>query len=346
MQRSVVVLLIALLQVRGLPPTNDQLFVSFGDALESLRIQAGIPGMATVIVGETDRVWDRAFGQLDVERTIGTRTDTPFHVDGLTQVFTASLILRCVEEGRLSLDDRVGQYASGLAEPDATIRQVLTHTTGDAFSYRPDRFDPLRFAIRYCTGDSYRESLANWLERLGMSDSVPGADANRLVPPAEGIPGPAAAERYTRVLTRLAKPYSVDSRGRPTASQPATTTLTPATGLITTVLDFAKFDLALRSGVVVRRDTLLAAWRPATRGSQSLPHGLGWFVQTYNGETIAWQFGVGDNASSSLVVTVPARGFSLILAANSDGLAKGFNLSAGDLTASPFGRLFLGTFVK
>ena len=99
--------------------------------------------------------------------------------------------------------------------------------------------------------------------------------------------------------------------------------------------------------MLVRPDTLAAAWQsPLDRTGQPLPHGIGWFVQSYNGATIIWQFGISENASSSLLVTVPARGLTAILLANSDGLVKPFALAAGDLTASPFGRLFLGLFVR
>ena len=79
---------------------------------------------------------------------------------------------------------------------------------------------------------------------------------------------------------------------------------------------------------------------------QPLPHGIGWFVQTYQGEPVVWQFGLADNASSSMVITLPVRGLTLIMLANSAGLAQGFNLAAGDLTASPFARLFLELFVR
>jgi hypothetical protein len=34
----------------------------------------------------------------------------------------------------------------------------------------------------------------------------------------------------------------------------------------------------------------------------------------------------------------------LILLANSDGLVRPFRLASGDLTVSPFGRIFLGFF--
>ena len=111
--------------------------------------------------------------------------------------------------------------------------------------------------------------------------------------------------------------------------------------------DFWRFELALRDGAIVRRDTLADAWRaPTDREGRPLPHGLGWFVQSFNGKPIVWQFGIGENASSSMVLTVPSKGMTLVLMANSDGLVKPFALSAGDVTVSPFARVFLGLFAR
>jgi hypothetical protein len=76
-----------------------------------------------------------------------------------------------------------------------------------------------------------------------------------------------------------------------------------------------------------------------------LPTGLGWFVQTYNGETLYWQFGNTPGAYSSLYLKVPSRHLTLILLANSDGLSEPFPLQNGDVTASLFARTFLRLFV-
>ena len=125
------------------------------------------------------------------------------------------------------------------------------------------------------------------------------------------------------------------------------TGLTPASGLISTVRDLARFDIALRRGVIIQPESLAAAWTPPLdKNAQRLPHGIGWFVQNYNAERIVWQFGVSDNASSSIIITVPSRGMTLILLANSSGLARPFQLSAGDIMVSPFARLFLSIFVR
>ena len=353
MRRPLFAMAIATLLVACVPAlqAQDLLYGRFRDYLESFRSQAGIPGLAATIVGYNDILWEQAFGRQDLERAIPTQPNTPFHLSGLTEVFTASLILRCVEEGRLSLDDRIGDFSPDSPDAYATIRQVLTHTSGPpdalAFSYRPERLEPLKPAIRACTGDSFRETLANLLERLAMVDSVPGPDIIHPEQLTEGIPTPAAVARYTGVLQRLATPYAVDQQRRASTSQYTATTITPATGLISTVRDTAQFYLALRSGVLVRPDTLAIAWQtPVGANGQRLPHGLGWFVQSYNGLTVVWQFGANENATSSLAVTIPARGLTLILMANSDGLAKPSQLSAGDVTASPFGRVFLSLFAR
>ena len=352
MRRPLLVVAIAVLLLVRVPLQAQELGLDrLSGYFESLRGQAGIPGLAASIIGPDEVIWEQAFGRQDIERSRATRADTPFHLDGLTQAFTATLVLRCVEEGRLSLDDRVGRFKPDSPDANATIRQILSHTSdtseGLVFAYRPERLESLSRAIRVCTDDSFRETLANLLDRLAMIDSVPGADMVHPEQLDEGIPSASAVQRYRSVLDRLATPYAVDRNGRPSPSQYTETTLTAAGGLISSVRDFVQFDLALKNGLLLRPETLALARRvPANPNGRPLPHGLGWFVQAYRGETVAWQFGFTPNTSSSLVVTVPGRGVTLVLMANSDGLAKPFALTTSDVAASPFVRLFLGLAVR
>src|SRR5688500_4591091 len=160
---ALLVLTIALLLLVRVPlAAQDLVFSRFGEYVESLRNQAGIPGLAAAIVGTTDILWEQALGLQDTARVMAVRTDTPFHTDGLTQLLTTAMVLRCVEEGRLSLDDRVRQFKPSSPDADATLRQLLSHTSEtSAFDYRPERLEPLGRAIRACTNDSFRETIAN-----------------------------------------------------------------------------------------------------------------------------------------------------------------------------------------
>jgi CubicO group peptidase (beta-lactamase class C family) len=329
---------------------DDFVLSRFSDYLDALRTQAGIPGLAAAIVGPTRVNWEGAFGQQDVERNIATRLDTPFQLDGTTQTIVGSLAVRCASDGWLSLDDPVSKFSPSSPDAAATIRQLLTHTNfganGLTFSYRPERLAPVAAAVASCTDSTFRWGVSNLLDRMAMIDSVPGADVAELTAPAEHFTAP-ALQHFSDVLRRLAMPYTVDARGRATPSSYVASTLTPASGLISTVLDLEQFDLALKKGVVVRPDALAYEWTPPTDASgRPLPHAYGWFVQSSNGEPVVWQFGVSDNASSSMVIVLPRRGLTLILLANSQGLARPFALAAGDVTVSPFARLFLSIFAR
>ena len=225
--------------------TQDLIFESFREYLDSLRVQAGIPGLAVAVVGQDEILWEHAFGQSNVERAIPTRTDTPFHLDGATQVITAALLLRCVNDGRLSLDDRVDRFDPNSEEPEATVRQLMSHTrpVGDAaeFAYEPARLEPLAVVVRECAGVRLFRAMSWLFDSLGATDSVPGPD------PAERF-GPARTERYTAVLERLALPYAIGGDGEPFASEHPATTLTAAGGFISSVRDLARFDIELRTG--------------------------------------------------------------------------------------------------
>ena len=118
--------------------------------------------------------------------------------------------------------------------------------------------------------------------------------------------------------------------------------------MISTVRDLERFDLSLKSGVMMRPEwrTLRvdAAERRATASRCRTP--TAGSCRTTTAGAIVWQYGVSDNASSSMIITLPQRGLTLILLANSQGLARPFDLSAGDVTVSPFARLFLSIFQR
>ena len=64
----------------------------------------------------------------------------PFVIASITKTFTATLVLKLVEEGRLALDDAVADLLPELGLPsDVTVTQLLDHTSGI-----PDLLAPMR----------------------------------------------------------------------------------------------------------------------------------------------------------------------------------------------------------
>lgn len=327
-------------------------FQLFEQYLEPLRQQAGIPGLAAAILQDGRIIWERGFGQRDVEALQPATPDTPFPVADLTQTFTAVMLLTCVELGLVDLDAPLATWSPVHPHAGASLRQLLAHSApgaapvisaANAFRYDPGRFASLAAPIEACGKQPYRKLLAHYvLDRLAMVDSVPGRDIMTAPDEVKELFDEAAMERYAGALARAAVGYRVDRRGRASRSE-AASGLDAANGLIASVRDLARYDDGLED--LLLPETLAASWTNGTAGSVTLPTGLGWFVQTYQGERLVWHFGLAPDAYSSLILKVPGRGLTLILLANSDGLSGPFSLEKGDVTSSLFARTFLRLFL-
>jgi CubicO group peptidase (beta-lactamase class C family) len=322
------------------------LYSLFERYTDSLRQQTGIPAISAVIVRNGQVDWERGFGQQDIERNILAAPDTPYPIGDLTQTLTTVLLGTCAEQGVLNIDEPMGRWVGDFPTPNETVRQVLAHAENGRFRYDLGRFAALTTVAQSCNTKPFRANVADSvLERLGMVGSVPGQDLASAGTAARELFDSQRLDRYEAVLGRVAIAYRVDRSLRATRSDFRPRGLNAAEGLVSTARDLARFDAALDDAVLLRPETLRVAWSPANFTGSPLPTGLGWFVQNYQGERIIWQFSYVPDAYSALILKMPARRLTLIMLANSDGLSTGANLEQGDVTASPFVKIFLRLFV-
>jgi CubicO group peptidase (beta-lactamase class C family) len=108
-------------------------------------------------------------------------------------------------------------------------------------------------------------------------------------------------------------------------------------GVVSTVEDLARYAAALDSTRLLSDASRQRMWTPLRAG---LPYGLGWFVQTINGERVVWHYG-RVSSSSSLIVKIPGRKLSLVVLANSPALGSAFSFA--NVALSPVGVRFLDT---
>jgi CubicO group peptidase (beta-lactamase class C family) len=322
------------------------LYSLFERYTDSLRQQTGVPGMSVVIVKNGRVDWERGFGQQDIERNILAAPDTPYPIGDLTQTLATVLLGACAEQGVLNIDEPMSRWVGDFPTPNETVRQVLAHAENGRFRYDPGRFAALTNVAQSCNPKPFRTNVADSvLERLGMSGSVPGQDLGTAGSAARELFDAQRLNRYETVLERVALPYRVDRSLRATRSDFRPRGMNAAEGLVSTARDLARFDAALDDAVLLRPATLGVAWSPANFTGSPLPTGLGWFVQNYQGERIIWHFSYIPDAYSALILKMPERRLTLIMLANSDGLSTGANLDHGDVTASPFVKIFLRLFV-
>jgi CubicO group peptidase (beta-lactamase class C family) len=145
----------------------------------------------------------------------------------------------------------------------------------------------------------------------------------------------------------LAHPYHLDANGALVRSEdPAPQGDGAAGGVISTVLDLAKFDIALDAGKLISPASVRQMTTPVHNAAGTpLTYGLGWFIQEYHGRRLVWHAGLWEGQYSALYLKVPDRHLTLILLANSDGLRWDNPLDKAQVEKSPFAAMFLTRFL-
>lgn len=90
----------------------------------------GVPSASIAIVRDGAVAYTHAYGNARLPAVPAT-TSMRYSIGSISKQFTSTAILLLQEQKKLSLDDPVGKYVSGLTRGDeVTIRQILSHTSG------------------------------------------------------------------------------------------------------------------------------------------------------------------------------------------------------------------------
>lgn len=106
---------------------------------------SGVPSATISIVTHGKLEYAKAFGDQRLDGSPPTIT-ARYPVASISKQFTAATLLLLAEDGKLSLDDKVGKYLPSLTAADKiTIRQLLSHTSG----YRDNWPQDFAFSAMY-----------------------------------------------------------------------------------------------------------------------------------------------------------------------------------------------------
>jgi CubicO group peptidase (beta-lactamase class C family) len=91
----------------------------------------GVPSASIAVVKGGKIVYLQTYGDARLEPKLAATPEMQYSVGSISKQFTAAAILLLQEQGKLSLDDPVSKYVSGLTRGnEVTIRQLLSHTSG------------------------------------------------------------------------------------------------------------------------------------------------------------------------------------------------------------------------
>ena len=91
----------------------------------------GVPSASLAIVKDGKIVYTQAYGDARLEPKLPATTQMAYSIGSISKQFTAAAVLMLQQEGKLSLDDKVGKWLPDLTRAnDITLRQVLSMTSG------------------------------------------------------------------------------------------------------------------------------------------------------------------------------------------------------------------------
>lgn len=310
--------------------------------------QRMIPGVSIAVVRNGEIVKAEGYGLANVELNVPATKDTIYQSGSVGKQFTAALVMMLVEEGKLSLDDRIGKHIPEAPEiwKDITVRHLLTHTSGlsnglyrkidmrrdytedelvkeiaalpldfqpgEKWNYSNPGYVMLGILIHKVSGKFYGDLLQEKIfGPLGMTTA-------RILSEADIVPN--RADGYRLVKGELKNQEWVSPTLNTTADG----------ALYVTVLDMAKWDAALSSEKLLKQSSLDTMWTPVklNDGKPAEPgYGFGWMIRETHGHRVV-QHGGAWQGFTAYIARYVDRKLSVIVLTNLAGVDPG-NIAQG-----------------
>jgi len=306
MKRTIVLILVSFpfcLLSQQYKPAIDSLFKEYAEE--------GF-GMVVLVSKHGAVEYQDAFGNASIELGTQMSLESKFRIGSITKQFTAVLLLRLVEEGKLNLKDPIQNYIPEFPFKDKTItiEHLLTHTSGipeyldwekyhdkwgqkyapnalmelikdeplefnpgDAFEYCNSNYLLLGMVIERVTGNSYSAYLhQEIIDKIGMTHSTTEHDLNQIESLSIG---------YTRSNDQI-EVADVEHGSWAHASG----------DLISTVGDLNIWYTQLFEGKIISDSTLSMALTPfVLNNGVATDYGYGWFLDSFQEEELIYHGG-------------------------------------------------------
>ena len=91
-----------------------------------------IPGLSLAVVRSGKLIQAKGYGKASLELNAPATDRTLYGLGSISKQFTATAVMLLVEDGKLSVDDRLTKFFEWLPKEwsEVTVRHLLTHTSG------------------------------------------------------------------------------------------------------------------------------------------------------------------------------------------------------------------------
>ena len=321
----------------------EELFAGICDRIPDAMVRHKVPGVALGVVCE-GREFIKGFGVTNVRHPLPVDEKTLFQIGSTTKTFTATAVMRLVEDGKLALDEPIRTYLPDFRMRDhevttrLTMRHLLTHTGGWDGDFFPDTGNGDDALARYVKLMADLPQLAPLGTILSYNNSAFSL-AGRVIEAVTGKTYEAALDEL--VLGPLGLKHSflfpADSMTHRFAVGHATIgdrtvvlspwqtvrACGPAGGITASMIDqlrYARFHLgdgnAEDGARILTAESIAMMQTPGNAGMLDIKMGLAWRTRDIGGIRRVFHGG-GTYGQISAFTMTPARKFGLALTTNS-----------------------------
>lgn len=294
-------------------------------------------GLAVAVVRGRDTILLRGYGFADLEQRVPVDAETQFRIGSISKQFVAAAVMRLAERGRLAVTDPVTKHVPELPTHGhrVTLHHLLTHTSGlpttqsDPWNPCSTRTVTNREAIeRYrdapmesATGSRWSYNNFGYVLLAEIVERTSGRPWDEYLREQFFAPlGMRATHVCSERTSRIAKGYERDAFGRLVVRDTGWMNMSmtgPGGGHCSTLRDLLRWQAALVSGRVVRRDSYARMTTPVrlADGSEE-PYGYGLAPRPVAGE-LGISHGGQISGYGSYLSYYPARDLHVVVLVNS-----------------------------
>jgi len=250
-----------------------------------------IPAASIAVIKDRVVVKTAGYGMANLEHNIPAHADTVFKIGSASKQFIAAGVMLLVQDGKVSVNDKVGKHLEGTpATWEAiTLRHLLTHTSGlvreapgfDPYKIQPD-LDVIKSAypvpLLFKPGDNYEYSNLGYYTLAEIIHRVSGKTWGDFLSERVFSPLGMTATRVTSafdVIPNRADGYVWNEDKFSNAED--WTTLRPSGAFLSTAPDMAKWEVALQTDRLLNAATKKEMWTPVKlNDGKTYEYGFGW----------------------------------------------------------------------
>lgn len=291
-----------------------------------------IPGTSIAVVKEGKIIKAEGYGLANVELNVAARAETVYQIGSVSKQLISAGILLLMQDGKLSLDDKISKFLEGTPETwkDITVRHFLTHTGGvvreapgfDPFKIQADA-DVIKTAyplpLRFTPGEKWEYCNVGYFSLAEIIRKISGKSWSEFLQERLFMPLDMTVTRTTTVKGVVAQ--RADGyvwRNNTLENATSYFALRPSRAFLSNVLDLAKWDAALYTDKVLQAAVREQMWSPVKLNSGAThPYGFGWELGTLNGHKIVNHGGSLPGFRAQLMRFVDDK-LTIIVLTNSD----------------------------